>query len=152
MVCDENLPVRDVRNNRVVLPCRKSATPTRTKTVRPSFFYFSLHRSRPNCNSTVRLIRASLGVRHTRCQLFSLVVFLSDALGCGVRRHDDALICATRRAVFFPRPRGFATARSTAISLPGLQLGRAEHETNPASQSRSLGTPSLGTVQPAHDD
>ena len=76
-------------------------------------------------------------------------LLVASLLSCGVRRHDDALISATRRAVRFPRPRGFATAKTTAISRPGLQIGRAEHEANPASQSRSLGTPSLGTVRPA---
>ena len=76
-------------------------------------------------------------------------LLVASLLSCGVRRHDDALIRATRRAVCVPKPRGFATANNTVLSRPGLQLGRAEHETNPASQSRSLGTPSLGTVRPA---
>jgi len=41
----------------------------------------------------------------------------------GVRRHDDALIRATRRAVCFPRPRGFATAVNRHYHAQACSLG-----------------------------
>ena len=51
---------------------------------------------------------SGINVSRYRGPIIELLV--AALLSCGVRRHDDALICATRRAVSFPRPRGLATA------------------------------------------
>ena len=55
-----------------------------------------------------------------------LIELVASLLGFGVRRHDDALICATRRAVSFPRPRGFATAGTQKYHAQACSLGVSE--------------------------
>ena len=86
----------------------------------------------PGNGSGCSMFARGSGINDSRYRGTIIELLVASLLSCGVRRHDDALICATRRAVSFPRPRGFATA--------GTQKYHA--------QACSLGVPEPGVTEP----
>ena len=90
---------------------------------------FTRHHARLHpCQATLQVVpRLRAGQASMSAAVADLFVELVAArLSCGVRRHDDALIHATSRAVSFPRPRSFATAGTQKYHAQACSLGVSE--------------------------